>query len=141
MATEEQSGKRITGKGEQPFRTPAVVFGCTRTANTVGSVTLWVDAGMRRKMKFLLDTGSDLCLCKHSSLREGTIYSPTKSVKVKGISNVIERTLGEIVLKLSTHNHETEHPFQIVGDAINIPCDGIIGRFSRKQESKDRIWT
>jgi hypothetical protein len=79
-------------------------------------------------MRFLLVSGANLCLCKHGSIREGTVYNSAKSVKVKGISNVIENTLGEIELELSTGDHETEHKFQVVGDGINIPYDGILGK-------------
>jgi hypothetical protein len=79
-------------------------------------------------LRFLIDSGADLCLCKHGSLKEGTVYDSAKSVNVKGISSTIEKTLGEVMLKLSTESHETDHKFQIVGDGINIPCDGLLSK-------------
>lgn len=35
--------------------------------------------------------------------------------------------------------HETDHTFQTVGDGINIPCDGILGKefFEKKQAKID----
>jgi hypothetical protein len=68
--------------GEQPFRNQAVECGCTGPGNAVGSFALWVDAGVRQKTIFLLDTGSGFYLCKQSRIREGTVYNSTKSVYV-----------------------------------------------------------
>jgi hypothetical protein len=48
-------------------------------------------------------------------------------MNVRGISNEIERTLGEVDAKLMIGNCETEHKFQVV-EGINIPYDGILGK-------------
>jgi hypothetical protein len=112
----------------------------TRAAGSpLDTVTLSVDVGERNKLRFLIDSGADLCLCKHGSLKEGTVYNSARSVNVKGISNAIEKTLGEVMLKLSTETHETDHKFQIVGDGINIPCDGLLGKdfFENKKAKID----
>jgi hypothetical protein len=71
------------------------------------AVTLSVDVGERDKLRFLIDSVADLCLCKHDSLKEVTVYNSTRPVNVKGISNAIEKAPGEVMLKLSTENHET----------------------------------
>jgi hypothetical protein len=94
------------------------------------TITLSVFVEEREKMGFLLDYGADLCLCKHGSTREGSVYNSARSFNVKVISNVVEKT-GEIALKLSTDDHEAEHKFQLVADKINIiniSCDGILGK-------------
>jgi hypothetical protein len=43
------------------------------------------------------------------------------------------------MLKLSTETHETDHKFQIAGDGINIPCDGLLGKdfFENKKAKID----
>jgi hypothetical protein len=69
-----------------------------------------------------------LSLCKYVSIKEGSVYDPQRIVHVRGISSGTERTVGEIEMKLSTENHKTMHVFQIVGDGIRIPYDGILGQ-------------
>jgi hypothetical protein len=85
-------------------------------------------------MRFLIDTGAELCLCKYSSIKEGISYDTRKTLNVKGISDSIIKTLGELNIGLCTKGHKMEHPFQIVGDGIDIPYDGILGKdfFERK---------
>jgi hypothetical protein len=39
------------------------------------------------------------------------VYNSARSVNVKGISNAIEKTPGEVMLKLSTENHETSSDY------------------------------
>jgi hypothetical protein len=39
---------------------------------SLDTVTLSVDVSERNKLRFLIDTEADLCLCKHSSIMEGT---------------------------------------------------------------------
>jgi hypothetical protein len=38
------------------------------------------------------------------------------------------RRLGEVDAKLIIGNYETEYEFQVVGDGINNPYDGILGK-------------
>jgi hypothetical protein len=78
-------------------------------------------------MKLLVDTGAELCLLKHWSLKEGAVYNPSTTINVRGISNKTERTLGEVNAKLIVGNYETEHKFHVVGSGMNIPRDGILG--------------
>jgi hypothetical protein len=127
------------GTEEQPFWDPAtVMLGCTKTAGSpLDTVTIETDAGVKGNMRFLIDTGAELSLCKYSSIKEGISYNPTKTVNVKGISDSIEKTLGELKIRLCAAGHEREHPFQIVGDGIDIPCDGILGKdFFEKEKAK-----
>jgi hypothetical protein len=80
---------------------------CTRAADSLlDTVTLFIGVG-ERKMRFVLDSGADLCLCKHGSIKEGIVYNSARSVNVNGVSNVIENMLGERVLKLSIEDYET----------------------------------
>jgi hypothetical protein len=127
------------GTEEQPFWDPAtVMLGCTRTAGSpLSIVTLETDTGVNGTMKFLIDTGAELCLFKYSSIREGILYNARKTLSVKGISDSIEKTLGELNIRQCTAGGETEHPFQIVGDGTDIPCDGILGKaFFEKEKAR-----
>ena len=57
----------------QPRGTPAVMVGCTeRTAAAEYTVMLRVDKGIKEKLKFLIDTGAQLSLCKYASIKEGS---------------------------------------------------------------------
>jgi hypothetical protein len=99
-----------------------------------------MNIGVKDEM-VLVDTGAELCLLKHSSLKEGTVYNPSTTINVRGISNEIERTLGEVNAKLIVGNYETEHKFHAVGSGMNIPCDGILGKdfFESKQATIDYV--
>jgi len=124
----------------QPRGTPAVMVGCTeRTAAAEYTVMLRVDKGIKEKLKFLIDTGAQLSLCKYASIKEGSVYDPKRVVNVRGISSCTERTLSEIEMSLSTDNYETTHIFHIVGDGIGIPYDGILCQyfFIRKRAKID----
>jgi hypothetical protein len=79
---------------------------------------LQVDKGVKENLKFLVDMGAQLNLCKYTSIKEGSVYDPKRVVNVRGISCRTERTLGEIEMGLSTENYKTTHIFHIVGDGI-----------------------
>ena len=105
------------------------MVGCTEPATAaLNTVTLQVDKGVKEKLQFLIDTGAQLSLCKHTSIKEGSVYDPKRVVNVRGISCCTERTLGETEMGLSTENHETKHIFHVVGNGIRIPHDGILGQ-------------
>jgi hypothetical protein len=105
------------------------MVGCTETATaTLNTVTLQVDRGVKEKLKIFIDTGAQLSLCKHTSIKEGSMYDPKRVVNVRGISSRTERTLGETEMGLSTENRETKHIFHVIGDGVRIPYDGILGK-------------
>jgi hypothetical protein len=105
------------------------MVGCTELATAaLNTVTLQVDKGVKEKLRFLIDTGAQLSLCKYASIKEGPLYDPRRVINVKGISSYTESTLGEIEMVLSTENYEPAHTFHIVGDGIRIPYYGIIGQ-------------
>jgi hypothetical protein len=114
------------------------MLGCTRTAGSpLNTLTLETDAGVKGNMKFLIDTGAQLCLCKYASIKEGIPYNSRKTLNVNGISDSVEKTLGELSIRLCVAGHEIEHPFQIVGYGVDIPCDGILGKdFFQKENAK-----
>jgi hypothetical protein len=124
------------GTEEQPFWDPAtVMLGCTMTAGSpLNTLTIETDVGVTGNMRFFIDTGAELCLCKYSSIKEGISYGTRKTLNVKGISDSIIKTLGELNIGLCTKGHKMEHPFQIVGDGLDIPYDCILGKdfFERK---------
>jgi hypothetical protein len=70
-----------------------------------------VNKGAKEKLKFLIDTGTQLSLCKYDNIKEESVYDPQRIVNVRGISSGKERTIGEIEMKLSTENHKTTHVF------------------------------
>ena len=97
------------------------MVGCTEPATAaLNTVTLQVDKGVK-KLKFFIDTGAQLSLCKHTSIKEGSVYDPKRVVNVRGISSCTERTLGETEMGLSTENHKTKHIFHVACDGIRIP--------------------
>jgi hypothetical protein len=100
-----------------------------------------MNIGVKNEMKLLVDTGAELCLLKHSSMKEGTVYNPSTTLNVRGISNEIEKTLEEVNAKLTVGNYETEHKFHVVGSGMNIPCDGILGKdfFESKRATIDYV--
>jgi len=83
---------------------------------------------VKEKLKFLIDTGAQLSLCKHATIKEGSVCDPKRVVNVRGISICTERKPGEIEMGLSSENYETTHIFKIVGDRIQIRYDGILGQ-------------
>jgi hypothetical protein len=91
-------------------------------------VTVATDIGVKGELKLLIDTGAELCLLKYTSIKDGTVYRSDTALSVQGISSEIERTLGEVNAKLIVGNYETEHKFQVIGDGINNPYDGILGK-------------
>jgi transposase InsO family protein len=132
MGTEEQSRC-------QPSRT---VLGCTRKATTaLNTVTVATNVGLKSKLRLLIDTGAELCLLNCRSLKDGTGYRPGTALNVRGISSKVERTLGEVDVKLMIGNYEIEHKFHIVGEGIDIPYDGVLGKdfFESNQATIDYL--
>ena len=98
------------------------MVGCTEAATAaLNTFTLHVDKGAKDKLKFLIDTGAQLSLCKCDSIKERSVYDPQRIVNVRGISSGTERTIGETEMKLSAENHKTTHVFHTVSDGIRIP--------------------
>jgi hypothetical protein len=56
------------------------------------------------------------------------IYEPTQAINVTGISNVLLKTEGTIILKLFTPTHESTLLFHITGDSFHCRYDGILGQ-------------
>ena len=83
---------------------------------------------MKEILKFLIDTGAQLILCKYASIKEGSVCDPKRVVNVTGISSCTERKLCENEMCLSSESYETTHIFQIVGDGIRIPYGGVLGQ-------------
>lgn len=87
-----------------------------------------VAEGRRSKLRFLIDTGAHISICKESSLQPGVKYDSSDKVTIKGISTATLQTLGSLDLQLETEDMYTVHKFQIVSDCIAIPFDAILGR-------------
>jgi len=65
-------------------------------------VTAGVDLGRTEKLKFLIHTGAEISVVRGTRLRPGFNYDPTKGINIKGISKVLLRTEGTVLLKLFT---------------------------------------
>ena len=102
---------------------------CEKHCNsTLDTVTVEVDLGKPEKLTFLIDTGAEISIVKSARLRPEINYEPTKGIDVKGISDVLLRTEGTVLLKLLTLTHETTHQFHVIGDNFDFRYDGILGQ-------------
>jgi hypothetical protein len=67
------------------------MLGCTKTEGSpLRTVTLETDARFKGSMKFRIDKGAELCLCKYSSIKKGISYNWRKTLNVNGISDFVE---------------------------------------------------
>jgi hypothetical protein len=74
------------------------------------TVTIRTDSSKRGKLKFLIDTGTEISVIKANSINLGINYDPTKEINIKGISESFLKTNGTTKLTLFT-THETTHVF------------------------------
>lgn len=82
-----------------------------------------------RPLKFLIDTGSSICLVKKSSLSKEPILE-SDIVKFKGINDVgsFAETKGRFTLSIQHENATASFPFHFhVVSNVNLDYDGIIG--------------
>lgn len=82
----------------------------------------------RSKLRFLIDTGAHISICKESSLQPGVNYDSFDKVIIKVLSKATLQTLGSMDLQLETEDMYTVHKFQVVSDCIAIPFDAFLGR-------------
>lgn len=83
--------------------------------------------GEKQRLRFLIDTGSQLCMIKLSSVKPGIKFDPEGKMRIKGISSEITETLGSVVLNLQVGNLRMKHRFQLVPENLDIPYDGLVG--------------
>ena len=67
-------------------------------------------------------------IVRSASLRPEFNYEPAKGIDVKGISDVLLRTEGTVLMKLFTLTHETTHMFHVKGGNFDFQYDGILGQ-------------
>ena len=58
------------------------------------TISLSIDSRDARKLKFLIDTGSEISIIRSSSLTPGVNYQFHEGVDITGISNTVMRTEG-----------------------------------------------
>jgi hypothetical protein len=92
------------------------------------TVTIGVDLGKTGKLRFLIDTGDEISIVRGIKLKPEVRFEPTNGISVKGISDVLLRTEGTVLLKLFTSTHETTHLFHVMGEDFGCLYDGILGR-------------
>jgi hypothetical protein len=97
--------------------------------SNLDTITLRAEPSKTSKMKFLIDTGAEMSV-RNISLKPGymNICEPDEGVKVKGMSSTVLETEGTINMRLTTENYETTHSFHIMGNSLELQCDGILGR-------------
>jgi predicted aspartyl protease len=88
------------------------------------NIELEVKESKSRRLKFLLDTGADICLIKSTELLGTTEFNPKQRVKVKSVDGSIVETHG--VVKICAH--EGNQIFHLVNNQVELVCDGIVGR-------------
>jgi len=86
-----------------------------------------VDLDRTEKLKFLIDTGTEISIARGNRLRPEINYEPTKAFNVKGIFNALLSTEGTVMLKLLTLTHETTHLFHVMG-GLDCRYDEILGQ-------------
>jgi hypothetical protein len=133
-------GKR-QGIVEQPDEhPPPPIKGCPQfkinecgqhSKSKLDTVTVNVNLGRKKVMKFLIDTGAEILIVKQTSLRPNIEFEPEKCISVKGISNSLMRTEGTVCLKLYTPTHESPPPpcFGWRGSSVDWPGGGVVFSF------------
>jgi hypothetical protein len=72
------TGSGAGDRGAIPWKPSQTILGCTRKATTaLNTVTVTTDIGVKGEIKFLIDTGAELCLLKYTSIKDGTVYRLT----------------------------------------------------------------
>jgi len=92
------------------------------------TVTIGVDLGKTRKLRFLIDTGAEICIIRGTKLKLEVNFEPANGISVKGISDALLRTEGTVLLKLFTLTHETTHLLHVMGEDFGCRYDGILGQ-------------
>jgi len=91
-------------------------------------ITCYIEQTISKKLKLLLDSGSELNLIKISSLADQTIVYEDVINHLKGINDQIVHTLGQTQLELYIGDKIIAAMFQVIHSTFPIPNDGILGR-------------
>jgi hypothetical protein len=87
-----------------------------------------VDVSREENLLFLIDTGADISLLKGEKLIDTTEFDPEGSFKVKCVDGSPIRTHGTLEARIGLDSSSISHNFHLVGNQVDIPCDGILGR-------------
>lgn len=82
----------------------------------------------KQNLKFLIDTGADISICKLENIAQDTIIDINKKCKLTGITKQETLTLGSVQLQLDFQCDVVKHSFHAVEQDFPIDTDGIIGR-------------
>jgi hypothetical protein len=98
--------------------------------SNLDTVTLRAELSKNSKMTFFIDTGAEISVVRNTSLKPEymEICEHDYFVKVKGIYSTVLETEGTINIRLTTESYETTHFFHIMGNSLELQCDGILGR-------------
>lgn len=97
-------------------------------------VQLKCNEGAKTDVKFLIDSGSQISMIKLSSVKKGTKFDPSGRIRIKGITKEVVETIGTVLLHLQVGKLQIVHKFQLMGEGIDIPYDGLIGNDLWKQQ-------
>jgi hypothetical protein len=87
-----------------------------------------VDIGKGGNLRFLLDTGAEVCFIKSPKLISTTKFVPSERVRVKCVDGSIVETHGMVHACLSEGERKVQFKFQLVNKQVDLAYNGIIGR-------------
>ena len=79
-------------------------------------------------LKFLLDSGADMCVIKLSTLNENIVVNEQQKRSIKGITALSIDTYGTVIIPITINGLDFITKFDVVHDDFPVPEAGIIGR-------------
>lgn len=95
-------------------------------------VRVKTDVSNGRELLLLVGTGADVSLLKPNNLDKNRRFDPEGKIKVKGVDESIIETYGTVKTNVHVGSLKIPFTFELVSKQVDISCDGILGRFSRK---------
>lgn len=90
-------------------------------------VTLTTSAN-KQKLVYLVDTEAHVSIIKKSALDKNVLVNNKEIIKMKGITNEKQVSLGSVIYKIYVRKIAIEHKFHVVTDNFPMPSHGILGK-------------
>lgn len=91
------------------------------------SNTIITESNIKKALRLLVDSGSDICLIRLTEIRNDKINIEKINLKIAGVSGQLQ-VLGKTDLNLLIGCKTYVQEFLVVDNKIQIPADGILGR-------------